>query len=492
MFLDLYNHIMIMSVVGGGLYLILKLLSFLTLRYFTAAWHYFSGLFLSTFFLIPYYTLLSRFDLQFIPKVDELVLLPQTVLNSSSPIKSAVETVAVSPGENYTLYSYLECIPYLLMAGTVIFTVMIITRNYRLNQRIFRACRLAADQEVLEIFAKCKQELGIGKEIPLYISAYINTPFLSGISKPRIVLPNIEFVAEELRYIFLHELTHWKNHDAWLKSLMLFINAVHWFNPLAYLARRDIDRLGEAFCDESVTRSMNREERRRYCELILNVLWYVSEPNNICSAFSDKRNLKRRISMIMKAEKSKKWVRMFAVAVTLTLAMTGTAAAYAATAGGAEMIIDSPAPISANVLSGANAGLLVAEADGFTPAQSEALPESEVYSISKDHVPMGTVYWADTTIPYHTEMRFTSSASGGYFIIGSGITATFKFSIKGGSSENIRVAFKNRSGNITVLFEGSASSKTVYYTPSQDTEGNFYVWNKGVADITLTNISLRY
>lgn len=490
MFLDFYNQLLIMTVVGGGLYLLLKLLSVVTLRYFTAAWHYLSYLFLSTFFLIPYYTLLSSFDLHFIPKVDQLVLLSQTVLNTS--VNSATEKIAAIPGESYTAYSYVELLPYLLMAGTVIFTVIIIVQGYRLNRRIFRVCRLAEDKGVLETLSKCKQEMGISKEIPVYISAYINTPFLSGILKPRIVLPNIELQAEELRYVFLHELTHWKNHDAWLKSLMLLINVIHWFNPLAYIARRDIDRLGEAFCDESVTRSMNQEERRRYCELILSVLWHVAEPNNICSAFSDKQNIERRISMIMKAEKSKKWVRMFAAAVTLALAVTGTAAAYAATAGGAEGILDSSAPLNTDVLSDANTGTLVAEADGLAPAQSEVLPESEVYSVSKDNVPMGTVYWPDTTIPYNTEMRFISSASGGYFIIRSGITATFGFSILGGSRENIRVAFKDRSGNTTVLFEGSASSKTVSYTPSQDIEGNFYVWNKGVDNITLTDISLSY
>lgn len=39
MFFDFYNQILIMTVVGGGLYLILKLLSVVTLKYFTAAWH---------------------------------------------------------------------------------------------------------------------------------------------------------------------------------------------------------------------------------------------------------------------------------------------------------------------------------------------------------------------------------------------------------------------------------------------------------------------
>ncbi len=140
---DFYNQLLIMSVVAGGLYLLLKLLSVVTLRYFTAAWHYFSYLFLSTFFLIPYYALLSRFDLQLIPQVDELVSLSQTVLNPLSPINDAAEKIPAIPGKSYTAYFYLELLPYLLMAGTVIFTVIIIVQNYRLNRRVFSECAVS-------------------------------------------------------------------------------------------------------------------------------------------------------------------------------------------------------------------------------------------------------------------------------------------------------------------------------------------------------------
>jgi uncharacterized membrane protein len=117
---------------------------------------------------------------------------------------------------------------------------------------------------------------------------------------------------------------------------MLLINAIHWFNPLAYMARRDLDRFCEWACDENVVKSMDAQERRRYCGLILHVLWIAADRQaKLYSAFSDHRKyLERRIEMILKNDgsKKKKPVRMLAVAMTLAMAFIGTAAAYAGNA----------------------------------------------------------------------------------------------------------------------------------------------------------------
>nr|WP_281054652.1 M56 family metallopeptidase [Thermosediminibacter oceani] len=145
--------------------------------------------------------------------------------------------------------------------------------------------------------------------------------------KPRIVLPDIKLSADELQCVFLHELTHWKHRDGWLKFLMFFINAIHWFNPLAYAARFDIDRFCELSCDESVVKSMSNRERRLYCELMLSVLWNVADQKaKLFSAFSGRRKqLERRVDMILKDEgpKSNKWVRMVAIAMTLAIVLLG-------------------------------------------------------------------------------------------------------------------------------------------------------------------------
>jgi beta-lactamase regulating signal transducer with metallopeptidase domain len=237
--------------------------------------------------------------------------------------------------ESYTAV-FFDFVPYILIAGTLIFIAVILVQGYCLKRRIFAVCHLTAEEQTLGILFKCKQKMGIAKEILVYIAPYISTPFVYGSFKPRIVLPDIKFTSEELRYVFLHELTHWKRHDLWFKSLMLFINALYWFNPLAYLARHEIDRFCEQSCDESVTKAMNPQERRKYCELILSVLWNATDQKNHLSsvyAFSNKRkHLERRISMILKKKgfKNKKLALAAAITLTLLVASVGSVAAYAA------------------------------------------------------------------------------------------------------------------------------------------------------------------
>jgi hypothetical protein len=217
-------------------------------------------------------------------------------------------------------------------------------------------CRPTDEMQILEALSKCKQQMGITKQIPIYISSCITTPFLYGIFKPRIVLPDIKLTMEELQSVFLHELTHWKRRDAWWKIIMLFINAIHWFNPLAYMARLDIDRFCELSCDESVVKAMNNSERRRYCELMLSVLWNVADQNaKLFSAFGGKRKqLERRVDIILKDEglKSKKWVRMVAITMTLVIMLLGTISAGAMetstleSKGSSESVLPKPKEIS--------------------------------------------------------------------------------------------------------------------------------------------------
>lgn len=337
MLVNVFKQLLIMSIIAGGLYLIQKFFSALTLKYFTAAWHYYSNLIMYSFFVVPYYKIVSLFDLNFGPTGENGPRsLPLMGLNQLTAINPAANDAVLLQAKSYTVVSFrFDFAPYILMTGTLIFIAVILVQNYHLHRRIFRTCPLSVEEQILEILFMCKQKMGITSQIPVYIAPYISTPFLYGIFKPRIVLPDIKLTTEELQYVFLHELTHWKRHDAWLKCLLLFINAILWFNPLAYMARRDIDRFCEQSCDESVVKSMNNQERRRYCELILNGLWNVADQNTqLFSAFSGKRkHLERRINMILEGEdsKSKKSVRMIAIAMTLVISLLGTSAAVYAT-----------------------------------------------------------------------------------------------------------------------------------------------------------------
>ena len=341
MLIDLYSELIIMTFVFGVLYLILKIFSNATLKYFKASWHYYSYFIVYTFLLLPYHKIISLFG--FSQKIRPILSLP--FLTSSTELSltnspdvivmadtTAADTVAIVSNKNISMI-LINFLPYFLIAGSLVFIVVILIQNIKIHRHIFSVCRLSDDLQFQDVLSRCKQKNGITKNISLYLSPYASTPFLYGIINPRIVLPDIEFTSEELQHVFQHELTHWKRHDAWLKCLMLLMNAIHWFNPIAYIDRYNIDRFCELSCDESVVSAMNHDERRRYCELMLGVLWNVTCHNaKLFSAFSDKRKqLERRMSMIMKTEglKGKIKTRIFAIAITLALLTTGSVVAYA-------------------------------------------------------------------------------------------------------------------------------------------------------------------
>jgi hypothetical protein len=78
---------------------------------------------------------------------------------------------------------------------------------------------------------------------------------------------------------------------------------------------------------------MNNEERRRYCELLLNVLWNIKDHNTkLLSAFSDKRNVERRIDMILQNHNSTrmKLISVLAAVTALVIMSLGAVTAYAA------------------------------------------------------------------------------------------------------------------------------------------------------------------
>lgn len=92
---------------------------------------------------------------------------------------------------------------------------------------------------------------------------------LMGILRPTVILPDCELTAAEKRYVFLHELTHARRNDVLYKWVALIANCVHWFNPAAYLLRREISRDCELSCDEAVIRDLDAAGRAQYGNTLL-------------------------------------------------------------------------------------------------------------------------------------------------------------------------------------------------------------------------------
>lgn len=477
MLIVLYNQLFIMSIVSGLTYLILKILSPVTMKYFKASWYYYTYISIYLFLLLPYHKLVSFFSYN--QKIKTVLSLPSLTSSTNLPLMDHHDLVEIADKTENASAIDISFLPCIFLAGTLVFLIVILIQNFKIHNRIFGVCRLSDNLQYKNILLRCKQEMGISRNMSLYISSCISTPFLYGVLKPRIVLPNIQFTVEELQHVFQHELTHWKRHDACLKCVMLFINAIHWFNPLVYFVRHDIERFSELSCDESVVNSMNNEERRRYCELMLGVLWNVTGHNvKLFSAFSDKRKqLERRMNMIMenKSLKSKKWVRMFAVVMALTLTLGGAIIVSAYAAPDDDVISENSTYVLPTVA--------IPSSESVEEIISTASSDSAFVPTVVDIGPMSVYYISDLGISANSATNITSPTGNAYNLLKG---KTFDYDLTWYPRNTVKVGlYDTETGevqNIKTIKDGSGkgSIKVPY-----DGKFYFYIWNTGDSYITV-------
>ena len=157
----------------------------------------------------------------------------------------------------------------LWLAGMGAFLAYHLLGTWYFNRRAKRWSRRAGE-DALQIYEAVRQELGLQKAPPLRVSTAVDSPMVIGLFRPLLLLPGEDFGPEELAFILRHELTHYRRRDLWYKLALLAANALHWFNPLVWLLRREAERDLELTCDDAVVAGRGEEERRAYSEALLS------------------------------------------------------------------------------------------------------------------------------------------------------------------------------------------------------------------------------
>lgn len=141
---------------------------------------------------------------------------------------------------------------------------------------------------------------GAYEGVPVYACALVDAPVLAGLLRPRILLP--EGVEGERRaFALAHEAMHARRRDLWRKALLLWVCALHWFNPLVWLLRRAAERDMEIACDAAVLAGRDGEWQRRYGAALLSFV-PVGRPAPLTSQFAGgARALKERFRALMDA-----------------------------------------------------------------------------------------------------------------------------------------------------------------------------------------------
>jgi beta-lactamase regulating signal transducer with metallopeptidase domain len=213
------------------------------------------------------------------------------------------------------------CIGAIALAGHVGWSVV------RLRRQLRGATPLS-DPGALEVLELCRGQMRTRRRLTLLETSAVNSPALCGLWRPRLLLPPGligRFTAQELRFVFLHELAHLKRHDIAVNWLTTLLQVVHWFNPLIWLAFHRMRADRELACDASVLACAQPDESRAYGETIIKLLEGFVRPSplpGLVGILEDKNQMKRRMRSIVNFKGAPR-VSLAAVLLLGVLAVVG-------------------------------------------------------------------------------------------------------------------------------------------------------------------------
>ena len=154
----------------------------------------------------------------------------------------------------------------------------------------------------------------------IFIADDIKSPFVVGLFRPKIYLP-CNLGDKEQEYIILHEQHHIKRLDHVMKALAFLALAIHWFNPLVWVAFVLASKDMEMSCDEAVIRKVEGDVRADYSASLLTLATGRRIIAGTPLAFGE-GDTKGRINNLSKWKKPAVWVVLIAVVACAVLAVT--------------------------------------------------------------------------------------------------------------------------------------------------------------------------
>lgn len=153
----------------------------------------------------------------------------------------------------------------------------------------------------------------------IYESEFVDSPFVFGVVKPNIYLP-MHMDEGTAAYVIAHEHAHLARRDHWWKVLGYLVLALHWFNPLVWVAYILFCRDIELACDEKVVKGLDGAARADYSQALLS----CAAPKRAvaaCPLAFGEGNIKTRVKSALHYKKPAFWVAAVAVLAVVIVAV---------------------------------------------------------------------------------------------------------------------------------------------------------------------------
>lgn len=160
---------------------------------------------------------------------------------------------------------------------------------------------------------------GMSGSFNIVISDEISSPFVAGLIKPVIYLPE-ELDGEQQKLVLEHEKIHIVRRDYLIKMIAYLAVCLHWFNPLVWIAFHFMELDMEVSCDEAVLKKIGYDKNKEYAKTLLALSGKHSWKAGTPIAFGE-NSVKTRIKKAVKLKGTKPWVIIAASIGVLTAAV---------------------------------------------------------------------------------------------------------------------------------------------------------------------------
>lgn len=173
----------------------------------------------------------------------------------SQPVMPLLYTANYSHAGVFAWIQQVMPIASLLYLAVLIFPMLNFIRNYRYVQTIRKYALKKADVQWRLFVQKLSAQMGIRRQVQLWMSDFVKSPVTIGYLRPVILLPMAainQLSTTQIEAVLLHELAHIRRFDYLLNLLTRVIQTVLYFNPFVKAFVRIIEQEREKSCDELV------------------------------------------------------------------------------------------------------------------------------------------------------------------------------------------------------------------------------------------------
>lgn len=189
--------------------------------------------------------------------------------------------------------------------------------------------------DIVEWKDRIAAELGLRSRVDVYKSLVLTSPVVVGVFRKKILLPDRKYEDQELEAILYHELVHIKQGILPIKSMIVMLQIVQWFNPFVYSLLSSLDEWAEISCDLYVHFNTKCTlSFREYFDVVLDGVEYEQAvmPSSM-TQLRKKKGVAKRVDKVKKYKKEKDFKLKGSLLTLAAFVAMSTTTAWAAEVG---------------------------------------------------------------------------------------------------------------------------------------------------------------